>query len=339
MWYNCPVNASEELLRPPGDRFQILALDGGGIRGIFSAALLDGLEVSSGTAILDHFDLIVGTSTGGIIALALAAGFSPAEIVDVYVAEMRSIFPGPKLWRTGRQLIRSKYSSAGLERVARRLLGDRLLGESPVPIVIPSFDLGESTVHLFKTPHSARLKRDHTIPMWQVAMATAAAPTFFPTFCLPGDEIRLIDGGVWANNPAMVGVTEAVSMFGQPLQTIRVLSIGTTTEAKVRRRNLDRGGLLQWARSPNVVDVLMSGQSVGAFTQVQHLIGPGHAHRLDPPAPAGLASLDRVDARDLLAKAAHHSRHFSPVFDGMFADHRAIPYMPAHGPLTKQVIG
>lgn len=339
MWYNCLVNASEEPSRPPGDRFQILALDGGGIRGIFSAALLDGLEVSSGTSVLDHFDLVVGTSTGGIIALALAAGFSPAEIVDIYASEMRSIFPGPKAWRTARQLFRSKYSSKGLERVARRLLGDRLLGESPVPIVIPSFDLGENTVHLFKTPHAARLKRDYTIPMWQVAMATAAAPTFFPTFCLPGDETRLIDGGVWANNPAMVGVTEAVSMFGQPLETIRVLSVGTTTtaDANVRRRDLDRGGLLQWTRSPNVIDVLMTGQSVGAFTQVQHLIGPDRAHRLNPPAPAGLASLDRVDARDLRAKAAHHSRHFAPVFDGTYADHQALPYTPAHGPLAEQV--
>lgn len=327
----------EDLLRPPGDRFQVLALDGGGIRGIFSAALLDGLEVSSGGPILDHFDLIVGTSTGGIVALALAAGFSPAEIVDIYVSEMRAIFPGPKAWRSARQLIHSKYSPAGLERVARRLLGDRLLGESPIPMVIPSFDLGENAVHLFKTPHSARLKRDHSLPMWQVAMATAAAPTFFPTFCLPGDEVRLIDGGVWANNPAMVGVTEAVSMFGQSLDTIRVLSIGTTTEGKVRHRRLDRGGLLQWTRSPNVVDVLMSGQSMGAFTQVQHLIGTRHAHRLNPPAPAGLASLDRVDPRDLRAKAAHHSRHFSPVFDETFADHRALPYTPAHGPLAKQV--
>ncbi len=338
MWYTCIVNFDETPLRPPSDRFQVLALDGGGIRGIFSAALLDGLETITGTRVLDHFDLVVGTSTGGLIALALAAGFSPAKIVDVYVDEMRSIFPGPQPLRRVGQLFRSKYSSKGLERVVRRLFGDRLLGESPVPLLITSFDIGENSVHLFKTPHAVRLRRDHTIPMWQVAMATAAAPTFFPAFCLPDDESRLIDGGVWANNPALVGVTEAVSMFDQPLDTIKVLSVGTTNSTRVRHRNLDRGGLIQWVRSPSVVDVLMSGQSAAAFNQVQHLIGRDRAYRLDPPAPPELASLDRVDARDLRGKASHHSRDFSPVFGAEFADHRAVPYTPARGALAKKVI-
>src|SRR5262249_56292833 len=133
----------------------------------------------------------------------------------------------------------------GVEGVLRGAFGDRLLGESLVPLVIPAFDLGENDVYLFKTPHHERLKRDWRVPMWQVAMATSAAPTYFPAFCLPGDGVRLVDGGVWANNPAMVGVAEAVSMFGQPLDTIRVLSIGTTSDTRTRGRGLDRGGLLQ----------------------------------------------------------------------------------------------
>lgn len=214
------------------------------------------------------------------------------------------------------------------------MFGDRLLGESRVPLVIPSYDIGENTVHLFKTPHNSRFKRDHRIPMWQVALATTAAPTFFPTFCLPDDDSRLIDGGVWCSNPVMVGVVEAVSLFGQPLDTLRVLSIGTTTETAVRPRRLDHGGLIHWCRSPNVVDVLMNGQSVGAFTQAQHLVGPARAHRLDPPAPPGLVRLDRADARDLRGKAAHHTRHFSPIFDDVFAGHRSNPYIPAYGPLA-----
>lgn len=328
----------EEPLRPPGDRFQVLALDGGGIRGIFTAALLDRLEAITGRRVLDHFDLIVGTSTGGIIALALAAGYTPAEILEVYVKEMRAVFPGPQPVRRALQLYRSKYSPKGLQRISQQLFGDRVLGVSPVPLVITSFDIGENGVHLFKTPHATRLRRDHTIPMWHVAMATAAAPTYFPAFPLPDDESRLIDGGVWANNPALVGVTEAVSMFGQPLDTIKVLSVGTTSSTAARHRRLDRGGLFQWLRSPNVVEVLMSGQSAAAFNQVQHLVGNGRAHRLDPEAPGGLVRLDRVAARDLLAKASHHSRNFSPVFDTQFADHRAVPYTPAHGPLSQKVI-
>lgn len=272
----------------PRSRFQVLSLDGGGIRGIFSAALLAGLEKDLGRPVLDHFDLVVGTSTGGLIALALGAGMASGDVVDLYASKMRTIFPGPRQLRSVRQLVRPKYRPDGLERLLRSVFGERILGESRVPLVIPSFDLGENQVYLFKTPHHERLRRDWQVPYWQVATATSAAPTFFPAFSLPEDHVRLLDGGVWANNPAMVGVVEAVSMFAQPLHTIRVLSVGTTADPRTRKRKLDNGGLLQWIRSPNVVDVFLTGQSVGAFTQVQHLIGRDNAQRLDPPAPAGL---------------------------------------------------
>lgn len=318
----------------PASRFQVLSLDGGGIRGIFSAALLAGLEKDLGHPVLDHFDLVVGTSTGGLIAIALGAGMAPGDVVDLYVSEMTTIFPGPRRLRSVRQLLRPKYRSDGLEGLLRRVLGDRILGESRVPLVIPSFDLGENRVWLFKTPHHERLKRDWQVPFWQVAAATSAAPAVFPAFSLPEDHVRLVDGGVWANNPAMVGVVEAVSMFGQPLDTIRVLSLGTTANPRTRKRQLDNGGLLQWIRSPNIVDVFLTGQSIGAFTQVQHLIGPDNAHRLDPPAPAGLTHLDTADARDLKAKAAYHSRFFCPTFESIFADHTAASYHPWYGPNT-----
>jgi patatin-like phospholipase/acyl hydrolase len=261
---------------------------------------------------------------------------SPADVVDLYVSEMTTIFPGPRRLRSVRQLFRPRYRTDGLVALLRRAFGDRILGESCVPLVIPSFDLGENHVYLFKTPHHERLKRDWRVPFWQVAVATSAAPTFFPAFSLPEDHVRMVDGGVWANNPAMVGVVEAVSMFGQPLEAIRILSLGTTADPRTRKRNLDHGGLLHWVRSPNVVNVLLTGQSVGAFTQVQHLIGRDNAHRLDPQAPAGLTGLDTADARDLKAKAAYHSRFFCPTFESTFADHIAGSYCPWYGPNAKR---
>jgi uncharacterized protein len=313
------------------ERFQVLALDGGGVLGIFSAAVLAGLEKDLGRPIIENFDLIVGTSTGGIIAAGLGAGLSAADIVEFYCAEMGNIFPGRTKLRSIRQLVRPKYHPDGLERALQRVFGGMLLGESRVPLVIPSYDIGENNVYLFKTPHHPRLRRDRLVPIWQVAMATSAAPTFFPAFDLPGEAVRLVDGGVWANNPAMVGVVEAVSMFSQQLAAIRVLSIGTTAEVHARSRDLDHGGLLQWARSPNVVRTLLTGQSIGAFTQVQHLLGSANAHRLNPPAPAGLGRLDAVDPRDLLGKAAYHSRHFCPTYEQVFASHTARAYTPEHG--------
>ena len=319
----------------PSRPFNVLALDGGGMRGIFSAALLAGLEEDTGLHVIDHFDLVVGTSTGGIIALALGAGLTPREILEFYVAERGFIFGGPRALTAVRHLFAAKYRPDRLEAVLKRILRERLLGESRLPLVVPSYNLGENTVYLFKTPHHERLKRDHRVPMWAVGMATSAAPTYFPAFRLPVDEVRLIDGGVWANNPAMVGVTEAVSMFGRSLEAIRVLSVGTTAQSRVRPSKLDNGGLLRWARGPSVVDVLMAGQSAGAFAQVQHLIGSANAVRLDPPAPPELASLDKCDARELIAKASHHSRVFAPRFESVFAAHIAALYKPFHGPNAK----
>jgi len=314
--------------------FQILAIDGGGVRGIFAAAVLAGLEDDLGSPVGRHFDLVVGTSTGGIIALALGAGLTPREILDFYLSEKDRIFANPFGWRRLRHPFGPKYGPRRLQEALERIFGAILLGESKIPLVVPSYNLSENQVYLFKTPHHPRLRRDHKVPMWAVAMATAAAPTYFPTFRLPGDQVRLVDGGVWANNPAMVGVTEAVGLFDRRLEDVRLLSLGTTSSTRARQSRLDNAGLLRWAYGPNVVDVLLRGQSEGAFAQAQHLIGPGNAYRLDPVAPDE-AALDRCDAKELIAKASHHSRVFCPTFEAVFASHTPVPYVPLTDPNEK----
>lgn len=303
------------------------------MRGIFAAAMLAGLEDDLGQSVLDHFDLVVGTSTGGVIAASLGVGKSPREIADAYTSSASTIFPRHRAhFSSG--LLHSKYSSSGMETIVRREFGDTLLGESSVPLVIPSFDIGENELHLFKTPHHPRLRHDWKIPLWQVAMATCAAPVYFPAYHLPGEHLRLIDGGIWANNPAMVGVVEAVSMFGQPLESIKVLSVGTTSDSRIGGRGRDSGGLLHWLRPPNLLNTVMSGQSASAYAQVLHLLGESRIQRFDAPAPNAI-KLDSVDVRDLLAKASHHSRVFCPTFEETFADHIAPPYKPCHGPKLK----
>lgn len=324
-----------EATDPSESRFQILALDGGGVRGIFAAALLAGLEADTGQSILDCFDLVVGTSAGGIIGLGLGAGLGAEEILTLFLSERVRIFPNRLGWRSIRRPFLPKYQPDGLKAAVRGIFGDMVLGESRVPLVVPAYNLGENQPYLFKTPHNVRLRRDHRVPMWAVAMATSAAPTFFPAFRLPTDQVRLIDGGIWANNPAMVGVTEAVSIFGRTLSELRVLSIGTTSNLRPRRAQLDKAGLIRWARSPNVVDICLHGQSYGAFTQVLHLIGHGHAHRLNPPAPEELSKIDACHPKELIAKAAHHSRAFSPVFEDVFGGHVPVPYKPLYGLRTK----
>ncbi|RKX57992.1 MAG: hypothetical protein DRP28_05685, partial [Thermodesulfobacteriota bacterium] len=182
------------------ERFQILSLDGGGIKGLFSAAVLAFLEEDHGLRIADHFDLIVGTSTGGIIALALGMGMRPREIVRFYIQKGPEIFVANRLFGIKR-FFRSKYDNDGLESALKDCFGEKRLADSVKRLVIPSYNIGEDDVYLFKTPHHERLKRDYKVPVWKVALATSAASTYFPS-CLKLDHIRLVDGGVWANNPS-----------------------------------------------------------------------------------------------------------------------------------------
>lgn len=316
---------------PPADRFQILALDGGGIKGLFSAAVLAALERDLATNLTDHFDLITGTSTGGIIALGLGLGMRAHEIVEFYVKHGPTIFRNPCRLRSGVCLVHRKFPQEPLARALRdpAAFGDRLLGHSRKRLVIPSFNLADDDVYIFKTPHHARLRRDWRVPAWQVALATSAAPTYFPV-CRHVDQLRLIDGGVWANNPTMVGIIEAVSMLGVKLDAIRVLSLGTTSEVVGRPTNLDAGGLWQWRNA--AVDVILRGQSLGVQHQATHLLGQEAVCRVDTRVPEHLFALDRLAPDDLIARAAHASRTFCPDFAQRFADHTAAAYTPLYSP-------
>ena len=310
--------------------FQVLSLDGGGSKAAFSAAILACLEEDLDCRIVDHFDLIVGTSAGGIIALGLGKGLTPREIVEFFLQEIGVVFPGPGWARRLRHLVTAKYDGEGLRNALIRTFGETLLGDSDTPLVVPAYNLAENDVYLFKTPHHPRLKRDWKVPMWEVAAATSAATTYFPAHRLESEGSRLIDGGVWANNPAMVGVTEAVSLFGRRLEDIRVLSLGATSSNRARPSRLDSAGLLRWAAPPGAIDVLLAGQATGAFTQVSHLVGEQNAIRLNPPLLDGELPLDGVETDALIAKASHHSRVFSPAFERVFRGHQRGTYEPYH---------
>jgi patatin-like phospholipase/acyl hydrolase len=306
-----------------GNRFQILALDGGGYKGMFAAALLERLEADLGISLVDHFDLITGTSTGGIIALGLGAGLRPSEITSFYVEHGDDIFPG-RLRRPTRRVFASKFSPAPLRHALEQVLGERTLGESRVPLVIPSYDLTNDDVYVFRTPHSPRLRRDRHELMVEVALATSAAPTYLPAHEMRG--LRLIDGGVWANNPTMVGLVEAISSFGCAVADIGVFSLGTTTDTAYRRPRLDRGGLLAWGRE--AFDIVLRGQNLAARNTATLMLGAANVLRVDPAVPAKVLRLDGVDPQQLRGRAEHVSRHICPDFEKRFAQHRAPPYTP-----------
>lgn len=300
---------------------QVLCLDGGGLKGLFSAAVLEQLEGDLGVRLVEHFDLIAGTSTGGLIALALGAGLSPREIVEFYVLRAAQIFPR----RAGvGQLWRSKHSPEALRAALVEVLGDRRLWESRTRLVIPSYSLDARDVYLFKTPHHPRLRRDYRDTMVDVAMATTAAPTYLPAFRLGNN--RLVDGGVWATNPALVAATEAMSMLGAAPPQVRMLSLGTTDEVSASDSRLDRGGVLAWARHGGL-PLMMRAQSQASDHAAEHLLGRGRVTRIDTPVPAGLFALDRVDAAAIRALAEDVARRRSEEV-AEFLAHRAGPFVP-----------
>jgi uncharacterized protein len=307
-----------------GRRFQILSLDGGGLKGLFSAAVLAALEEDLGRRIIDHFDLVVGTSTGGLVALALGAGRTPSEVVDFYVDKGPRIFGGRR-GLAGR-IRRPAHRPDRLRHALQEVLGERTLSDSARPLVIPAYSLDAHDVYVFKTPHHRRLVRDWRELMVDVAMATTAAPTFLPAFRLRNH--RLVDGGLWANNPTLVGVVEAVSTFEIPLSDIHVLSLGTTDECARLGERLDNGGLYAWGRHAGAA-ALLRAQSLGTFHAAEHLIGPDHIVRINAVVPEGLFDLDRASDVALRGRAEDVSRRESPHVAPLL-DHVPHPYVPFH---------
>lgn len=309
--------------------FQILALDGGGAKALFTAHVLARLEQDLGVSISESFDLIAGTSAGGIVALALGAGLTPAEIVEHYEELVNTVFPAARrrLWRRPRQLTAPIYDDAALRTALTNVMGGRILGNSTKRLVIPAWDVQRGSVHIFKTPHNTRLARDWRIPMVDIAMATSAAPLYFPAARVDGH--RLIDGGVWANNPSVVAIAEAVSMLNQPLISIRVLNVGTVDQLTNHPKRLDRGGLLNWAKP--IAPLILNAGSRGGQGIAEHLIGKDAYTRFDARVPGDLYALDSADPSDLAGLAASASRALSPIYTERFAAHRAAEYTPLIG--------
>jgi patatin-like phospholipase/acyl hydrolase len=311
------------------DNIQILSLDGGGIKGVFSAAILAAIEDDYKVRIIDHFDLIAGTSTGGIIAIALGLGMRPREIVNLYMNDGESIFDLSLVgWVS--QLFRRKYSPKNLESTLKQYFQDKRLGDSTKRLLIPSYNLDDNDVYIFRTSHAERLRRDYKVPAWKVARATSAAPTYFPV-CKEVENIRMIDGGVWANNPIMSAITESFGTLGVKLENTKVLSIGTFSEVESHTKSLDYGGKLPWIKNARIVDLLMRAQGISATNQARFLIGKNNVCRINPDVPKGLFNLDGAEKVDkLIAKASHFSRIHAPQVAEMFFTHHAPDFTPIH---------
>ena len=239
--------------------FKILCIDGGGIKGLYSAQLLAEFEEFFKTNISDHFDLICGTSTGGIIALAASAKIPMKKVVNLYDEKGPAIFSQRyKLFGIGgfimsikQAIFCSKYSGKSLEKALKEVFGDIKIGSSNNLLCIPAYNISTASPRVFKMDYDT-LCTDSDKSYVDVAMATTAAPTYLPIREI--NDIDYADGGLWANDPTLVGVAEFVFKHCKPIKdrgendydSVEILSISSCEKEGGRTNYWKKRSFLGW---------------------------------------------------------------------------------------------
>jgi patatin-like phospholipase/acyl hydrolase len=316
----------------PADRpFRILSIDGGGICGILPASVLTELETRflGGESVAKYFDMIAGTSTGGIIALGLAHGLKARDVQKFYLERGDKVFSNAnaivRTWRRLRRWHRNAYNNHALEQELLNIFGDTPLGDSQTRLCIPSFEGIHGEPWIYKTPHHPDYTKDRVERMVKVALATSAAPTYFRA--MPNNGYVMVDGGIWANNPVMNAVTDALACFDISRPQILVLSLGCGETAFKVNAARAAGGLLQWK---DVIRAAMRAQSHNALGQSWLLVGKENVVRLDAPesnTPIPMDDHKRAReelpamARSLVEAAGHQ-------IQSMFLTDMAMPFEP-----------
>lgn len=289
------LKTRRERLPWPADKpFRILSLDGGGIRGVYAATMLARIEaaLTNGDPIANYFDMIAGTSTGGIIAIGLGLKKSAAQIKALYTQSGSRVFP--QFWsrhphlKFVRQFFRALHDHRVLEELLYDTFQDATLGDSSARLVIPAFLGPETQIAVLKTDHHPDFKKDYLMAAWEAARATSAAPTFFPGHG-EDDDYVFLDGGVWANNPIMAAVVDALSAYDVTRQQIELFSIGTGNTPYAISKFAVRGGFFQWLE---IIKGAMYLTTDNAQAQATLLLGPEKILRLEPQGEAAAIELD-----------------------------------------------
>ncbi len=268
--------------------FQILSLSGGGFLGLYTAAVLAKIEEESGKHIADSFDLIAGTSVGGIIALGLASRKPAADILASFKKHGAEIFsrrPAPQSWvgkklDLGRSARSAKYNPTKLSEVVSEIVGAKSrIGDLKHRVIIPAVNLTKGKPQVFKTPHHETFVRDWRLSVVDVALATSAAPTYFPLHRIGGELFA--DGGLYANAPDQLALHEAEHFLGQDIADVSLLSIGTTTAHFSISNSVDSNmGWLSWMDDQRLTNVMIAAQQINSDYVVRHRLGERY-YRID----------------------------------------------------------
>ena len=264
------------------DVIKVLSIDGGGIRGIMPAIILAEIERRTRRPIASLFHLIAGTSTGGLLALLLTRPtrhrtplYTAAELVALYETEGLRIFPR-SIWQqlhSVGNIVDEKYPDAGLEEVLNRYLGRARLKEALTDVLITSYEI-ERRIPWFFRSRRAKRRKDYDFLMKDVARAACAAPTYFEPHKLRGqasaDAYALIDGGVFANNPAMCAFAEAKVRYPSAKE-ILVVSLGTGEHTRpLPYERVKDWGLMQWTQT--LLGIVFHGISATVDYQMRQLL-------------------------------------------------------------------
>ena len=307
-----PVAAEEA--RP----FQILALSGGGFRGLYTARILADLEQHIGAHIATRFDLLAGTSIGGILALALANEIAAERMVQLFEEHGEEIFHRRRI----RRMFRSPYTQDALRGLLceQELFGDLTLGHAKHPVLVPAINYSTGQPVIFKTPHHPSFSRDCQHRLIDIALATSAAPGYFPRHRF--DQCQYVDGGLFANAPGLVALHEARQFFAQREEDLRVVAIGTmSSKFTVDPRRSRGGGTYDWgglnpANMPRrLFGLAISAQEAMTHHLLRHRLSADRYHHVDDEltdARAGAVALDKTDraAREVLIGAARERSKF-----------------------------
>lgn len=201
---------------------KILAIDGGGIRGVFPAYIIKELNKHYNNELYTKFDLIVGTSTGSILASAIANKNDLDEVYNLYRQKGKLIFTKNKFGFLG--LVFAKYNNKKLKKELNLLFKTKMKDIAKPSLAITTSDLINTEVHVIKSAYLDEYIRDGERNLSDVILASCSAPTYFNPTKL--DNSLLADGGIWANNPSLVGYTEAISKFDNEASNIKILSLG-----------------------------------------------------------------------------------------------------------------
>lgn len=276
--------------------FRILALSAGGYQGLFTALILEEVERRGGGPLRDRFDLISGTSIGGVIGLAVAAGVPMSRVVRAFVEEGPSLFPngGASRGRVSaardalRFLSRPKYDPGPLRDLIGRFVdpGARLR-DLAVPVVIPATRVRDAEPVLFGPITHPDL------PVIDAALATSAAPMMFPTHRIGSEAYA--DGAVFAPAPDLIAVHEAGRRYGASPGRVRVLSVGTLSGTfRLRAPETDRLGVLGWVSEQRLVRTVLAAQERLTVHACRDLIGRGYL-RVDAGLAEGELGLTGLD--------------------------------------------